>query len=247
MRHHVVATTAVVLLIGVMSAFLLLRRDPEYTYAVTGDGVMTVTGVARDTQQVTVRTAGAATGSVLRGQVYELTSGSTFDVPVTLAFHASDVNTVYHYDTAREMWDALETARTADGLLTVSATQGGQYAIGMQETVAAPDFVDEYATLRAMAPADAVGYTVAVAYAREGEPYMRLDTLGEQGGCGGAVLPGEREAESIREREANILVNDVQTTVTLRFLATWQLGAAACAQLSPFRSAAEHATLPVSE
>lgn len=248
MKPTAFAVAGAIALIGVMSAFLVVRGEPEYTYAVSDDDVMTVSGVARATQALTITRREGGEGLVGSTDVYTLAGDAALDVPVTLTAQTAVLDgAVYYYNETYRMWEALESERVADDLLAIQTRRLGDYAIGKQEVVEAPVFLDEYAALRAVAPEGAVGYAIVMGYAREGESsFVRLPGQGEQGGCGGAVMPGEREAQSVRERRASVLVNDVQTTVDLRFLATWHVADTGCAQLSPFLPSAEHATLPVS-
>lgn len=243
MQRHFLVTLLGILLIGACSAFLLLREDPEYLYVMSDDGVMTVSGLARSTQDLDVTDVAPPGAQPMMSSVYTLAGLGTIDVPVTITFAATDADTVYWYDDARAMWEPLETSVVTGALVSAQTTRFGRYAVGRAETVTLPTFVEEYYALRAMAPDGAVGYRIAVGYARENQQTLRVRNAGDEGGCGGAVMPGSDEAWSQRTRNASILVNDVQTTVTLTFVAQWMTDSDGCGELSPFRSTADRATL----
>lgn len=236
-----------IVLIGGMSVFLALRQDPESLYRVSDDGVVTMTGMTRETQALHITTGDALTGAVLTGSAYTIgEDGVVLDAAMQVTFKAADGQIAYHYRSDLAAWEPVADVTAADGLLTFSTTQLGMYAVGAAETVAAPEFIATYDSLRDAAPNDAVGYVIRVSYARPGEPSVLLLDIGEQGGCGGAVLPGESQATSQEARSASVLVNDVQTSVGFTFRAMWSLAPGGCPKLSPFAAAAERGILPSS-
>lgn len=234
-------------LIAGMSALLLLREDPEYIVRASDDGIVTLTGMTRETQALAIVAGDPLTGAVFAGPTYRIgDEGVVLDADMHVTFKARAGEVAYRYRADVAAWEAVDDVTFVDGLLTFATPKLGTYALGVAETVTPPEFIATYDALRADAPENAVGYVMHVAYARPDEPPIVLEGVGEQGGCGGAVLPGNTWATSQATRTANVLVNDVRTTVTFWFRATWSLADGGCAELSPFGPAAEHGILPSS-
>lgn len=247
MKRNAFIVASGIVLIGGMSAFLLVQRDPEYMYATSDDGVVTVSGMARETQSLTVAVTPVAASSVLADRAYVIGSeGVVLDAPIQVTFRAGEGQTAYALRSDVLAWEPIPDVTALDGIITFSTARMGIYALGTTETVTTPDYVAVYEGLRDVRPDDAIGYTIQVSYARPDEQAILLSGIGEQGGCGGAVLPGASEAQSATSRAANVLVNDVQTAVTFYFRAVWHLADGGCPELSPFRSANEHGILPSS-
>lgn len=236
------------------SAFLLFADDPEQVATGSPDGVVTVTGVARDTAPFTVATGTSMTGGVMFGTSYDVTpSLAPLDEPVVLTFALAGVPVppgdvvVYRYDPDLLMWEmALPIVAHTDGLIAIETTTLGTFALGVREQVTLPNFVEVYDDLAKHPVTDAVGYVIVTGYARPDEPIIRLGA-GDQGGCGGAVMPGVREERSVTTRDVSLLVDDVDTPLTLTFLVRWFIhDGVGCPAGTPFQAADEYGILPAS-
>ncbi len=231
--------------VGATSAILLFRADPEYVTVVSDDGLLTVTGFAR--------AEGIAIVQPLHTiGIYDVTpSGGMQDLLAQLRFTSSTVvsDDVVRFNEATAMWERQNVANV-DGYLVLRTAHLGRFSVFPHEDVAAPDFVSVYDALRNAAPANAVGYRIVVGYEYDAgslhRPRRRIDDMGQQGGCGGAVMPGKVMQYSADTRSANVLVNDVQTLVDFTFFATWFVDDTGCPEGVPFHSAESYGILPLS-
>lgn len=237
------------------TGFLVAARDPEEAFIQSADGVVTVSGKARASHPFAVSTEAPLAHTVLRSAQYVIAPQDAYlETPAVLTFTVSHLDipaaeaVVYRYRTDMLMWEPLseEIVRT-DEIVAVETRELGVFALGRRENVDAPDFISVYDALRGDAPEQALGYTTTVGYARDGEEPIRLLNIGEQGGCNGAVLPGEDEAQSRMERTASVYVNDVQTTVNFSFVARWFVAEGeSCPEGMPFRPSSAYGILPTS-
>lgn len=237
------------------SIFLLFSHDPEIMEVASADGAVTITGVARNTVQFTVTPVSVETGSVLFGSAYDIApSGAALDEPVALSFRLAGLPVspggvvVYRYDAEMLLWEmVLPIVAHTDELIAIETNILGRFILGVREEVDLPNYVEVYDDLVDAPPQDAVGYVIAVGYSRPGEPAVRLSGAGEQGGCGGAVLPGVREERTLLTRDALLLVDDVATPLQISFLVRWFIhDAVGCPSGSPFFPADDYGILPTS-
>ena len=218
-----VAVAVIALTVG----FLALV-DPEEEQIVSGDGVLTVTGLARQTQPFTIEPNLSEVKTPLIGKSYLVAPDEvTLDEPAILSFSldhvpASQAMGVFRYRPDLLMWERVEPVVShTDSVLAVQTAQLGGFALGQMETVPAPQFIATYEALRGMAPDNAVGYETVVGYNRHGDETIRLYDLGESGGCGGAVRVGDAEQSSRLLREVSLDMNDQPTTVVFTFVTRW--------------------------
>ncbi len=237
------------------SIFLVASDNPENAAVVSEDSRVTVTGVARASAPFTIAPIVAPQGGIFADLAYRLEpSGAMLDEPVVLSFSlnglpfAAGDAVVYRYNEDGLMWELVNpiVAHT-DDVIAVEVRELGTFALGIREDVTAPNFLAVYESLRDSRPDDAVGYVITAGYARAGESVVRLSMVGEQGGCGGAVMPGIREERSAVTRDVVVLVNDVETPVVMTFFARWFVrDGEKCASGLPFHEAGEYGILPTS-
>ena len=213
---------------------------------------------------------GELTGNVLFGQSYRIEPASTLlPKPVVLTWQLGNLAVpagevgVFRFNEESLMWEMVETVvalkapsnsqlargngtdAIAGGELSITTSTLGVFSLGQKETVTVPEFVEVYRDILTTKPEGAVGFVTTVGYAREGESIIKLPSAGQQGGCGGAVRPGESEQKSTVTREVILLVDDVQTKVTLTFFTRWLMGDG-CPVDAPFISSSSHGILPTS-
>lgn len=249
MKRGIAVNIVSIAFIGVASAFVLLRADPEYITTISEDGRLMVTGFAREGGVAVAQAYGDA------GDEFVVTSGAVdhtlplqlrFAYPSGPAWTGAEHVDVLWYDDASTMWE-WQDATMVDSYLTLRTMRLGRFALADRKTVAAPDFMAVYDGLRENAPASAVGYRIAVGYIMNDGPRIRLDGVGQQGGCNGAVQPGEDTAYATATRTANVLVNDVQTPVTFTFMASWYVvDGGSCPEGQTFEASNEYGILPAS-
>lgn len=218
-------------LIGAMSAFFVFTRDPEYTIAASADGVVTVTGHARTTQQFSVTaSARLARGPIFFGSVYHIEPGEDIlDTMAVVTFRRDAVPAgvepvVYRYNEALLAWEPLVLLASSQAeVIVVQTARGGDFTLGKTLDVAAPSFLDVYDGLRERAPAGTGSYVITAAAMIEDSSPVLLLNVGERGGCGGAIVPGDEVSRAVQSRTARVLVNDVMTEVTFFFLARYSV------------------------
>ncbi len=249
MQRSTVATIGSIIFIGVASALMFLRSSPEYVTVASEDGGLVVSGYAREGGITVTQAFGEA------GDEWTVASGSVDSVlPMQLRFRhpsgpawdGTENFDVLRYDDTLAMFE-WQDVTTVDGYLIVATTHLGRFALADHKTVVAPDFMSEYDTLRATAPSNAVGYRIAVGATVGDGPIIRIDDAGQQGGCGGAVQPGNDTAYATSTRTASVLVDDVQTPVTFTFVASWYtVDGGSCPEGTSFIASDEYGILPSS-
>lgn len=255
MKRSDVAWSVAFFLMAAASVFLVTTDNPENAAVVSDDAKVTVTGVARAASPFTVTAMVPPVGKIFAGSAYTVApDGAMLEAPVVLAFSLAEFPfavgdaVVYRYNEDGLMWELVNPiiAHTDDAL-AVEVRELGIFALGVREVVASPNFLSVYEELRDSRPKDAVGYVITAGYARADESIVRLAAVGEQGGCGGAVMPGVREERSVVNRDIVLLVNDVETPVRMTFLARWFIrDGDACDSRLPFHAADEYGILPTS-
>ena len=204
-------------------------HNPEDAYVASGDGVLTVTGLARQTQPLQVTQARAVQAPLL-GFTYQLEpEGVVLDEPAVVSFAVSDIESsmvenlqVFRFHPSLEMWESVTpvVAHTNE-VLAVETSTLGEFAVGTMPHFEPPVFANVYDQLRAEAPADAVGYEIAVGVTTADEETLRLLSVGESGGCGGAVRVGDGELLSRLERKASVAMGNNDVTMTFVFVTRW--------------------------
>jgi hypothetical protein len=239
------AVAAVILI----TAGYFVAADPEASSVASVDGVVTVTGLARQTQPLEVAVV-ESVRAPLFGSAYVVTpDGVTLDEPTVLAFAVSSEQRefigslgVYRFHPTLSMWEAVTpVVAHTDEILAVETRQLGKFAVGEMLMFEAPVFANVYDELRTKAPADAVGYEIAVAFLENDHEPVRLLSTGEYGGCDGVVRVGDGESLSRTERQASVDIAGEPTTLTFVFVTRWFTSSTGgCAAEEPLRSLVEY-------
>ena len=249
MQRSTVATIGSIIFIGVTSALMFLRSSPEYVTVASENGGLVVSGYAREGGVTVTQEFGDA------GDEFVVESGAVdgtlplqlrFAYPSGPAWGGDENVDVLRYNDTLAMWEWQDFSQVDDYLI-VTTTHLGRFALADHKTVTAPDFVRAYDALRKTAPSNAVGYRIAVGATVGDGPIIRIDDAGQQGGCGGAVQPGNDTAYATSTRTASVLVNDVQTPVTFTFVASWYtVDGGSCPEGQSFIASEEYGILPSS-
>lgn len=219
------------MLIAVLTLSIVFLPDPEVRTLVSDDGLLTVSGLARQTQEISLVTRDEALGIPLVGRAYDvLPSGLTLDTPLTLILPLRDLGLaedvpvhLYTYDETSGFWSGIsEPVKTNDGLLIATTPSTGRYAVGIRQDVNAPEFLSMYDELRRLAPKNTRAYDIVVGYrVDDSGPFIVLPESGESGGCGGVFREGSSRVASELSRTAVVNIDDVATPATFVFFATW--------------------------
>ncbi len=204
----------------------VLVSEPEAMTVGSTDGKVTVSGVTRRSQPFIVAPDGREVKIPLLSPAYRIEPSMIhLDNPATISFsfpEAGNNYAIYRFNTVTLMWEeALPVSSYTDTGMSVSAEDLGIFALGKKETVTAPQFLTVYDDLLTTAPKNAVGYEIHVGYKRADGEILNIRGTGDAGGCGGVTGAGDGEEFSTRERDANVLVNDVTTPVRFVFLTRW--------------------------
>lgn len=222
-------STLAVAAVIVITAGFFIAAEPEESSITTPDGVVTITGLARQTQPLTVERMNAVRAPLF-GHAYSVKPDEvTLDEPAVVAFQVTPQDQpsiadlgIYRFHSSLQMWEPVApvVAHTNE-LIAVEARQLGVFAVGIVPQFEAPVFANVYEELRTKAPADAVGYEIAVGYAESDHEILRLLSLGESGGCNGVVRVGDGESLSRQDREARVAIDGIDTQVTFTFVTRW--------------------------
>lgn len=227
-REKFLSSLAILAVVGITVGYFAMQT-PEEIRVVSLDGVVTVTGLARQTQPFQIE-AGRTVMAPLLGESYVLKPDLiVLDEPAVLAFALdetvsanSDSLELFRFHPSLKMWELMSSviART-DELLAVETTQLGEFAIGVTPEFVAPIFSNVYSELLVLAPVETVGYEISVGYARLDQETVRLAEVGEIGGCDGMIGVGDGESLSRLERQVQVEINNQPELVTMVFMAEW--------------------------
>ncbi len=252
----------------------MFTANPEEMVIASTDGEVTVTGIARESAPLAITTVADARPKIENGgssisKSYLIKPDVTpLTKPVVLTWQLAPVAdaesvatglapavddgvvtaglAVYRFNEDSLMWEmVLPIVAYSDTMLAVETSILGTFALGKREMVTVPEFVEVYKDILVSRPEEAVGFVTTVGYARKGESIVKLPSGGQQGGCGGAVKPGVSEQKSTVTRDVTLLVDDVQTKVTLTFFTRWLMGDG-CPVDEPFIAAQNYGILPTS-
>ncbi|MCR4312593.1 MAG: hypothetical protein NUV56_04915 [Candidatus Uhrbacteria bacterium] len=230
--------------ISIVIAFLTIGiaflPNPEAQTRVSADGLVTLSGLSRQSQALSLEATDDVFALPLLGPAYDVgPSGLTLDRPFTLVFALRDVGVatdelgVFRYRDDLGFWTpVVDTLMQGDDTLSIVTAWTGRYALGVRQHLETPVFLTTYDSLRAMAPRETVGYVIHVGYRMNDGPTVLLPVLSEVGGCGGMFGEGDIMLDSETLREANVLVDDVTTAVTFIFHGVWTTaaGGSGCAE-----------------
>lgn len=212
-------------MVALATVFVMFAPEPEQVRVGSLDEMVIVSGYSRVALPFTVTIEPGHVNSLLRGSMYQIEpNGFTLDrlAVVRMMFTGLGVGqdlVPYQFDEQLQMWtEVIPLLDRTDGYLEFEADQLGLYSLGVIPKVEAPDFSVTYAQLRSMAPAGVTGYEISVGYrAEENDPLVKLNGVGEIGGCGGVIDQGNREERSELQVDTNFyffarwLVSDVHS------------------------------------
>ena len=210
----------------------IVFRVPEAQKVQSADGAVTITGLTRASQRMSVVVDDEISlGDPLRGLVYRVEPhDALLDAPVILSFArrddlgTADATTVYQWQSALGMWiPVLSVAANTREVLAVEVLALGYFALGTSPNVAVPSLLAAQDILREKAPVGTRGYRISTAYVVPGGVPIAWGDAQVVGGCGGRVGAGDRVEYSSTTQSVSVLVNDVQTLVQFILVGEWIL------------------------
>ena len=217
-----------------MTLWFVIAKEPEARIAMSEDGVVTLTGLSRIKGDFSITTDGGATvATPLISNVYHIVPvGVRYDAPIILSFARSaelgtrDATVIYWFNTQLGMWEQIhDVVADSDGVLAVRTSKLGDFALGIVQSVAAPRMLAAFDALKESAPMGTRGYSIAIAYALLNGVPVRLEGLGEHGGCGGQIGIGDHSAFSSSTLSLSVPVDDVDTATVFTVVSEWSLSA----------------------
>lgn len=217
-----------------MTVWFIVAKEPESREVQSDDGVVTVTGLSRTVNDFSVVVDDTATvATPLMSHVYRVApTGVQHDAPIILSFERSaaagtrDAAAVYWFNAQLGMWERMhDVVADTDDVLAVRVTTLGDFALGIAPRVAAPTMLTAFDALRAKAPSGTRGYGIAVAYTLPDGVPVRLEDVGEHGGCDGRIGAGDHREFSSSSMTLSIPVDDVDTRVGLMLVGEWIVSA----------------------
>ena len=234
MLRHRSAPFMFLLALALFGGAYVVLNVPEARAVRSDDGALTVTGLARTTDTVTVSVDSAVTiGAPLVGMVYRVEpSDHVLAAPIVLSFArradlgTADATTVYQWNTSLGMWVPLASvvADTND-VLAVEVMSLGDFAVGTAPVVDVPSLLSAQDQLKTKSPAGTRGYRFSTSYALPGGVPIDWPVAQVLGGCGGRVGAGDRTEYSSTTQSVNVPVNDVQTAVEFTIVGEWIVAA----------------------
>lgn len=209
-----------IIILTVVSVAFCFIREPEYFVVQSADGVVEIEGLARESQDVNIE--------VLGNYLYQIEpSVGLLDQPATITFDVSQAQfnftiAVYKYNESLLMWEAVSSGVDPSvEEIVIDQLQLGTYTIKQYVTIDVPDFLDTFAEILKMAPANAIGYELATGFVASDGSVIRLSEKTQLGGCDGLVSHGNREEISQLERRARVYINDVEQEVKFLIIGRW--------------------------
>lgn len=223
---------AFVLALMLFAGMFVMLNIPEAQGVQSNDGALTVAGLARTAQRLTVTAdASIPVGDPLLGLVYRVDPADVpLDAPIVLSFArrldlgTEDATTVYQWNSSLGMWVPVPSvvADTAD-VLAVEVLSLGNFALGVTSEIAVPTLLTAQDALRAKASIGTRGYRLSTAYTLPDGVPVQWPEAQVLGGCGGRVGAGEHTEYSSTEQTVTVLVNDVLTSVKFTIVGEWIL------------------------
>ena len=217
-----------------MTVWFIVAKEPEAREVRSDDGVVTVTGLSRTANDFSVTVDDTATvATPLVSHVYRIAPTNVqHDAPVVLSFERSvaagtlNATAVYWFDASLGMWERLyDVVADTDDVLAVRVTTLGDFALGITPRVLAPTMLTAFDAMRVKAPTGARGYGISVAYTLPNGVPVRLENVGEHGGCGGRIGAGGHSEFLSSSMALSIPVDDVDTRVALMLVGEWIVSA----------------------
>jgi len=204
----------------IISVLFLFVREPEYTQVVSADNILTVEGLTREAQDLSI--------DVLGDYIYEVQPSTySFIEPLGLTFDLSQAQfdfdvAVYKYNDDILMWEvASAPVNSPVSSIYLEQNNLGKYTIKEYADVESPDFVNSYDDILLMAPSSTIGYEIGLGFLAADGSVIRLLEKTQLGGCDGIVSHGSRVEMSQLERSARVYVGDVQESVEFLIVARW--------------------------
>lgn len=223
---------AFILALMLFAGMFVILNIPEAQGVQSADGALTVTGLARTSQQISVTADSAlGTGTPLLGFVYHIEPTDVpLDAPIVLSFAkrldlgTEDATTVYQWNSSLGMWVPIPSvvADTAD-VLAVEVLTLGDFALGVTPDIEVPILLTAQDALRAKASIGTRGYRLSTAYTLPDGVPVQWPAAQILGGCGGRVGAGEKTEYSSTTQTVSVMVDDVQTPVQFTIVGEWIL------------------------
>ncbi len=230
MKSHYLASFAIFLAIILFAGAFVIVGVPESKSVRSIDGAVTVTGLAKASQNIIVGVdESAKVGEPLLGLVYKVEpSGVMLDEPIVLSFKRDkilgtiDATTVYQWNSQLGMWVPLPSvvADTKD-VLSVQVMTLGDFALGTSPKIIAPNLLTMRDELLKKAPADTLGFRIIESFTLPNGVPVQIPRADVVGGCGGQVGSMNKLSYSSISSIINVPVNDVQTAVTFGLVGEW--------------------------
>lgn len=215
-------TSLIIVLVVAISIALFAYGNPEDRFVRSDDGRVTVTGQWQSETAVEVQSIGEDRYTI--APTYPYSNESFF-----IEFLVDDLESidVFRLNEEYDMWELVPSAAIS-GALVIEVDRLGTFALVDRPEMNAPAFVAQFDALLGMAPAETVGYELAVGVLEDGGEVWRRLELSQHGGCGGIVGRGNRYERSELEHEARVLVDDVETLVHFLFVGRWTVDESGC-------------------
>lgn len=215
-----------------MTVWFIVAKEPEAMEVQSDDGVMTMTGLSRAANDFSITVDDAATvATPLVSHVYHVAPiHIEHDTPIILSFERSvtagtlNATAVYWFNASFGMWERVaDVVADTQDVLAVRVSTLGDFALGIAPNVTAPIMLTAFDALRAKAPNGTRGYEMHVAYTLPDGVPVRIENVGERGGCGGRFGAGNRQEFSSTAFALSLPVDDVTTPVSMTVVAEWNI------------------------
>lgn len=214
---------------------MLTAGIPENITFQSADDVLRVRVMSRQSTALQLVTDDSvALESPLFGARYRIEGMTVADVPaeiaVTLPVGAPANTVLYAQHPTLPLWEVVPDTRRISGAIAARVTSLTSYALGVTESIDAPEFASDIDELVAQAPATTVAYRVITSYRRANEdpssPRIVLPARTKEGSC--ASLPWNATEVAERERNARVRINGEEQDVIFTLTAFYFLHPDGC-------------------
>ena len=191
-------------MVALATIFVVFAPEPERVRVWSLDEMLFVSGYSRVALPFTILISPSHKDSFLRGSTYYIEpNGISLDQPAIVHMMFTGLDdaaslTPFRFNYQLQMWEEVgPIVNQTEEYLEIQTKQLGLFSLGVTPMIELPNFLSIYDKLRLMAPAGTTGYEIVVGYRPEdASQIIRLNDIGEIGGCGGIIGQGSREERS---------------------------------------------------
>jgi hypothetical protein len=225
--HLFLSIIAAVLIIGAL--WFVIADEPEEVLVISEDGILSLRGVARESQPFTITQEGPRDLMGDVGVVYHVEPDEIdLEAPVTIEMRLDhlenpDRYTPHRYNLDFHVWVTMNAEERDAYRFKTTSNRTGYISLLPYEEIDVPNFLTTQDALLELAPLGTVGFEMVSGAGEEGGPMIQTKGKVKLGGCGGQFKGGNRTETSTMRETAHVLMGDMDREIEFLFTARWQI------------------------